>query len=73
MNKALFIFSAITLGVSSFAQGTLIFKTLGIQKADGSGTYNVPLFANDGIGMPGWIGDVPPEVGLRGAGTLGGA
>jgi len=33
--------------LSSIAQssdGTLLFKTLGIQKADGSGVYNVPLY-----------------------------
>jgi len=45
MKKALLALAAVVASVSTFAaDGTLIFKTLGIQKIDGSGTYNVPLY-----------------------------
>jgi hypothetical protein len=75
MKKALFTFGLALACLSSSAQGTLIFKTLGIQNATGSGTYNVPLFASDGVNVHGsaeWMGDVPPEAGLPGAGALAG-
>jgi hypothetical protein len=72
MKKALITFGFALACLSSLGQGTLIFKTIGIQTSTGSGTYNVPLFANDGNnvqnGFP--MGDVPPEPGLPGAGTV---
>ena len=54
---------------SAFAQGTLIFKTLGIQKADGSGTYNVPLYASNGDNIQGTIA-VANDNSTAPAGTL---
>jgi len=55
MKKALLALAAIAVSGSAFAQGTLIFKTLGVQKADGSGTYNVPLYASNGDNIQGLI------------------
>src|ERR1041385_57196 len=66
MKKALITFGFALACLSSLGQGTLIFKTIGIQDSTGSGTYNVPLFASDGLA------NVPPEPGLAGAGTLAG-
>jgi len=70
MKKALLAVAAMVVSSSVYAQGTLIFKTLGVQNAAGTGTYNVPLFANDGNN--GGVGNIPPEAGLPGAGTLAG-
>jgi hypothetical protein len=47
MKKALLAIAAVVTSASVLAaDGTLIFKTLGIQNAAGTGTYNVPLFQN---------------------------
>jgi len=70
MKKALLAIAAVVVSGSAFAQGTLIFKTLGVQNSAGTGTYNVPLFANDGNNNG--VGNVPPEAGLPGAGGLAG-
>jgi hypothetical protein len=51
MKKALLAIAAMAVSASVFAQsndGTLVFKNLGVQNAAGTGTYNVPLFANNG-------------------------
>jgi len=48
VKKAVLFLSAFLASGSSFAQGTLIFKTLGVQNAAGTGTYNVPLFQCSG-------------------------
>jgi len=74
MKKALLAVAAMVVSSSVYAQGTLIFKTLGVQNAAGTGTYNVPLFANDGNNLIGstYVGNTPPEAGLPGAGTLAG-
>jgi hypothetical protein len=53
MKKALLALTvAVATAASVFAQGstdgTLVFKTATVQKADGSGTYNVPLFQSNG-------------------------
>jgi hypothetical protein len=71
MKKALIALAAVAVSGSVYAQGTLIFKTLGIQNAAGTGTYNVPLFANDGNNVQNGIsvGDVPPDTAAP-AGTL---
>ena len=53
MKKALVAWGFFSLAASTFAQGStegsLNFKTLGIQKLDGSGNYNVPIYQYDGI------------------------
>ena len=74
MKKALLALAAMVVSSSVFGQGTLIFKTLGVQNAAGTGTYNVPLFANDGNNVINGVstGNTPPEAGLPGAGGLAG-
>jgi len=51
MKKALLALTAIGLSASVFAQGTsdgsVVFKSIGVGNAAGTGTYNVPLFANN--------------------------
>ena len=42
-------FAVLSITTSLAADGTLIFKTLGIQKLDGSGTYNVPLYVDPAV------------------------
>jgi hypothetical protein len=51
MKKALLAIAAMAVSASVFAQssdGTLVFKSLGVQNAAGTGTYNVPIFASNG-------------------------
>jgi hypothetical protein len=43
MRKVYFLLMLLLVKVSAFAQGKIIFKNIGIPKADGSGTYNVHL------------------------------
>lgn len=49
MNKALIACTSILGAIPVFAQsssdGTIVFKSLGVQNAAGTGTYNVPLFS----------------------------
>jgi hypothetical protein len=69
MKKALLALAMVTVSTSVFAQstgGTLNFKTLGIQKADGSGTYNVPIFQSNGDTPTG----IANDNGTVGAGSL---
>jgi hypothetical protein len=48
MKRALTIFlTAASVAAQSSTDGTIVFKTIGIQNAAGAGTYNVPLFANN--------------------------
>ena len=58
MKKALFASAVVFTLSSAFAQsswtdGQLNFKTAAIQKLDGSGSYNVPLYLDDGFGTAG--------------------
>jgi hypothetical protein len=49
MKRALLIFlTAASIAAQSSTDGTIVFKSIGIQNAVGNGTYNVPLFANNG-------------------------
>jgi MYXO-CTERM domain-containing protein len=48
MKGALFtILTAASVAAQSSTDGTIVFKSIGIQNAAGTGTYNVPLFANN--------------------------
>jgi hypothetical protein len=69
MKKALLALAAIAVSGSALGQGTLIFKNLGVQKADGSGTYNVGIFEN--IHPGGGTGHNPSDS-TNGAGDLAG-
>jgi hypothetical protein len=60
--KALLGLAAAVTATSAFAQGTIIFSNRSIDKADRSGTYDVPIWANDG--------DTGTKPTSGGAGTL---
>jgi len=76
MKKALLAVAMMAVSASVFAQstgGTINFKTLGIQKADGSGTYSVPIYQSNGD-TPNGIANDNGTVGaglLTGGATLG--
>jgi len=55
MKKALFtiFLTAASVAAQSSSDGTIVFKSLGIQNAAGTGTYNVPLFASNHDGISG--------------------
>jgi hypothetical protein len=65
--KTLIICATLLTGSSAFAQGstdgTIVFKSIGIQTAAGTGTYNVPLYASNGDnlqtvnGILGYVGN----------------
>jgi hypothetical protein len=66
MKKALLALTVAALSASVFAQsndGQLNFKTAAIQKLDGSGSYNVPLYSSSGDnlqivnGIPTYVGN----------------
>jgi len=69
MKKALLAIAAVVVSGSAFAQGTLIFKTLGVQNSAGTGTYNVPLFASNGDNVTAGV-SVANENSTAPAGTL---
>jgi len=50
MKKALFtiFLTAASVAAQSSSDGTIVFKSLGIQNAAGTGTYHVPLYASNG-------------------------
>jgi len=69
MKKALLALTMAALSASVFAQSTdgqLNFKTAAIQKLDGSGSYNVPLYASNGDNIQNGV-----AVGYTGNTTLG--
>jgi hypothetical protein len=56
--KILYTIAALVTAVSAFAQGTIVFQNRNIPKADGSGTYNVPIWEFGGTASNG-AGDLP--------------
>jgi len=61
MKKALFVLTTVALASSAFADATIKFASRSIDKADGSGQYDVPIWQNNGGAQ-----------GVAGAGTLAG-
>jgi hypothetical protein len=64
MKKALVtILTAASAAAQSSTDGTIVFKSIGIQNAAGNGTYNVPLYTSNGDnlqtvnGVPIFIGN----------------
>jgi hypothetical protein len=53
MKKALFVMTTVALASSAFADATIKFASRSIDKADGSGQYDVPIWANGGSGTQG--------------------
>jgi len=62
MKKALFVLAAVTMGASAFAQGTIVFQNRNIPTADGSATYNVPIWEFQGRAVNNAAGDLPGGV-----------
>ena len=75
MKKALLVLATVMASASVFAQstgGTLNFKVLGIQKADGlGGTYNVPVYQSNGDNVINGVA-VANDNSTVGAGSLAG-